>query len=80
MAIFSKYLDEVVFDDSAGSYTAGRPLEDADSRTIFVSNVSTDMHQAVAWKEYLLLYPDHIFIAVFTGSFCCDKGQSVTAF
>ncbi|KAF9665735.1 hypothetical protein SADUNF_Sadunf16G0154700 [Salix dunnii] len=31
--------DEVVFDDSAGSYTVGRPLEDADSRTIFVSNV-----------------------------------------
>lgn len=26
---------------SAGSYTAGRPLEDADSRTIFVSNVIT---------------------------------------
>ena len=72
MAIFSKYLDEVVFDDCAGSYTVGRPLEDADSRTIFVSNVSADVHQAVALKDHSSLYPDNIFIALFTGSFCCN--------
>lgn len=29
--------------DRAGLYAAGRPLEDADSRTIFVSNVRADL-------------------------------------
>lgn len=63
---------------SVGLHAAGRLLEDADSRTIFVSNVITRICVLLYMEACLCSCSWHLLFL--TGSFCCYQGQSFSAF
>lgn len=58
---------------NAGQFAGTRPLEEADARTIFVSNVRSHSFFACLKKLATIYQPSYVDF-LHTGSLCCNEG------